>query len=180
MKWVTRAHVHVDRVACPWLIHRFIDPKAEFKFVIWPGYTLDDNDGIPFDFPDMDITFTHHDNKCTFEVLIEHYDLRDPVLQDLALIIHGADVVRDIDKSPESKGAELILSGLAYINDDDQQAIASGFRIFDSLYAGLLLRRLRQEFKETLEQMSREDTFQFLFSKMREHLPATIQGGPTT
>ena len=85
-------------------------------------------------------------------------------------------MVRDIDKSPESRGTELILSGLAYINDDDQQAIASGFRIFDSLYAGLLLRRLRQEFKETLEQMSREDTFQFLFTKVRERLPDTIQG----
>jgi len=176
MKWVTRAHVHVDRVACPWLICRFIDPKAEFKFVIWPGYTIDAKDGIPFDFPDMDIPFTHQENKCTFEVLLDNYELQDPVLKDLALIIHGADVVRDIDKSPESRGTELILSGLAYINDDDQQAIASGFRIFDSLYAGLLLRRLRQEFKETLEQMSREDTFQFLFTKVRERLPDTIQG----
>ena len=178
MKWVTRAHVHVDRVACPWLISRFIDPKAEFKFVIWPGYTLDAKDGTPIDFPDADIPFTHHDGKCTFEVLIDHYKLQDPILHDMAQIIHSADVHSDIDKSLEARGTELILSGLSYLSDNDQQALARGFGICDSLYTGLLLRKLRQENRETLDQMSREDAFQFLHSKVRTRLPKTIQVGP--
>ncbi|MGQ4913042.1 MAG: chromate resistance protein ChrB domain-containing protein, partial [Candidatus Thorarchaeota archaeon] len=92
MKWVTRDHVHVDRVASPWLISRFIDPEAEFNFVTWPGHTLTEEDGTPYDFPNMDIPFTHHGGKCTFEVLIDHHKLQDPVLQDMAQIIHGADV----------------------------------------------------------------------------------------
>ena len=178
MKWVTRAHVHVDRVACPWLIHRFIDPEAVFKFVSWPRYTFDATDGIPFDFPDLDIPFTHHEGKCTFEVLIDHYELQDSILHDIAQIIHAADVQSDIDKSPEARGTELILSGLSYISDNDQQALARGFGIFDSLYAGLLLRKLRQEFRETLNKKSREDAFQFLHGEIRKRLPKTIQVGP--
>jgi hypothetical protein len=180
MKWVTRAHVHVDRVACPWLISRFIDPEAVFKFVIWPGHTLVDGDGTPFDFPNMEITFTHHENKCTFEVLIDHYRLQDPILQDMARNIHGADVEKDIDVSPDARGIELILSGLAYISDDDQQAIARGFILCDSLYTGLLLRRLRRELRDKIKQMSREEAFQFLSAEVRKHLPKTIQVGPIT
>ena len=84
MKWVTRKHVHVDRVACPWLIKRFIDPDAVFKFILWPGTKLSPKDGTPFDFPKMDIPFTHHDGKCTFEVLIDHHKLQDPVLEEMA------------------------------------------------------------------------------------------------
>lgn len=180
MKWVTRAHVHVDRVACPWLIRRFIDPKAVFKFVIWPGHTLTGEDGTPFDFPDMEIPFTHHKGKCTFEVLIDHYKIQDPILQDMAHIIHGADVEKDIDTSPDARGTELILSGLAYVSDDDQQAIARGFIVLDTLYTGLLLRRLRQELKSKIEQMSREAAFQFLSAEVRKQLPKTIQVGPIT
>jgi hypothetical protein len=180
MKWVTRAHVHVDRVSCPWLISRFIDPEAVFKFVIWPEYTPTSSDGTPFDFPKMDIPFTHHDNKCTFEVLVDHYKLQDPVLHDIAHIIHGADIVKDIDEAPDARGVELILSGLAYISDDDHQAIARGFSVCDSLYAGLLLRRLRQELKDKIQQMPREEAFQFLFAELRKRLPKSIQVGPLT
>lgn len=180
MKWVTRDHVHVDRIACPWLIRRFIDPKAVFKFVTWPGHTLTSTDGRPFDFPNMEIPFTHHDGKCTFEVLVDHYKLQDPVLHDMALIIHSADVVKDIDESLDARGTELILSGLAYVSDDDQQAIARGFVVCDSLYAGLLLRRLRQELRSKTEQMSRQQTFRLLFAELRKRLPESIQVGSMT
>jgi hypothetical protein len=178
MRWVTRAHVHVDRVVCPWLVHRFIDIEAVFKFVVWPGYALTDEDGIPFDFPDLDIPFTHHEGKCTFEVLIDHYNLDDPVLRDMAVIIHSADVKKDIDQSPDAQGVELLLSGLAYVSINDQQAIVRGFAICDALYAGLLLRRLRQELDEELAQMPREESFQLLYSELRRRLPTSIQVGP--
>ena len=178
MRWVTRAHVHVDRVACPWLIRRFIDLEAEFKFVPWPGYSLTSEDGTPFDFPDMEIPFTHHEGKCTFEVLIDHYKLEDPALHDMALIVHGADITKDIDESRDARGTELILSGLAYVSDNDQQAIARGFVMCDSLYAGLLLRRLRQELGDKIEKMPREAAFQFLYTEFRKRLPTSIRVGP--
>jgi hypothetical protein len=178
MRWVTRAHVHVDRVACPWLIQRFIDQEAEFKFVPWPGPSLTAEDGTPFDFPDMDIPFTHHNDKCTFEVLIDHYNLKDPVLHDMARIVHGADVTRDIDESRDARGTELILSGLAYVSNNDQQAIARGFVVCDSLYAGLLLRKLRQELSNKIEKMQREEAFQFISMEFRKRLPTSIQVGP--
>ena len=178
MKWVTRAHVHVDRVACPWLIRRFIDPKAEFKFVVWPGTVLNAGDGTPFDFPDMNIPITHHEGKCTFEVLIDHYDLQDPVLSEMAAIIHGADVEKDIDKTPEARGIELTLSGLAFVSDNDHQALERGFIICDSIYAGLLLRMLREEMRGKTEGKSREDAFRLLHTQLRRRLPPTIKVGP--
>ena len=178
MRWVTRNHVHVDRVACPWLIKRFIDPEAEFKFVPWPGSPPPPEDGTPFDFPNMDIPFTHHEGKCTFEVLVEHYKLTDPVLQDVASIIHSADVWKDRDAQPDAKGVELMLSGLAFLSDDDHQAISRGFLLMDALYAGLLLRRLRQELKDQLEGLGREERFQLLFRELRKRLPPSIQVGP--
>jgi hypothetical protein len=171
--------VHVDRVACPWLIQRFIDSEAEFEFVEWPGTIMTKDNGIPFDFPDLDIQFTHHDGKCTFEVLVNHFEIQDPILHHMASIIHGADVQKDIDKVQESRGLELALSGLAYLSRDDHEAIAWGFSICDSIYAGLLLRRIRQEHRQELLQMSREETFQFLLSELRSQLPDSIQVGNT-
>jgi hypothetical protein len=152
--------------------------EAVFKFVVWPGYTLADEDGIPFDFPDIDIPFTHHEGKCTFEVLIDHYKLEEPVLRDMALIIHGADIAKDLDESVDARGTELIMSGLAYMSDNDQQAIARGFIVCDSLYAGLLLRRLRQELGDKLTQIPREEAFQLLSTEFRKRLPPSIQVGP--
>lgn len=177
MKWVTRTHVHVDRVASPWLINRFIDSRAAFDFIPWPGKLPEKDVGTPFDFPDLDIPFTHHDGKCTFEVLIGHYNLQDPVLSEMANIIHGADIKADIDKMPESSGVELALSGLAYVSRNDHQAIQRGFILCDSIYAGLLLRMLKQEMKEELEEKSREDAFHLLQTELRRRLPATIEVG---
>ena len=179
-KWITRNHVHVDRVACPWLIHRFIDPEAEFEFIAWPGPVPETTDGILFDFPDMKIPFTHHDGKCTFEVLIDHYELNDSVLLEMAKIIHGADVVRDIDLAPESRGVELTLSGVSFLSDDDHQAIQRGFSICDSLYAGLLLRMLKRQMESEVEGKSREETFRLLHTELGQRLPPTIKVGPMT
>lgn len=178
MKWITRNHVHVDRVACPWLIHRFIDQEAKFDFIPWPGPVPDATEGILFDFPDLDIPFTHHDGKCTFEVLIDHYELEDPVLLEMTKVIHGADVVRDLDLVPESRGVELTLSGVSFLSDDDHQAIQKGFIICDSIYAGLLLRMLGTQMQGELEGKSREEAFRLLHAELKRHLPPTIKVGP--
>ncbi|MFX1563510.1 MAG: chromate resistance protein ChrB domain-containing protein [Promethearchaeota archaeon] len=179
MRWVTRAHVHVDRVACPWLIKRFIDPDAEFKFVSWPGAVLTKKDGTPFDFPDLDIPFTHHNNKCTFEVLIRHYELTDPVLQDMAAIIHSADIQKDLNMAPDARGVELTLSGLAFLSEDDHEAFQKGLTICDALYAGLLLRRIREELHEQLVPLNREDRFHLILTTLRNRLPTSIPVGST-
>ncbi len=178
MLWVTRDHVHVDRVVSPWLIKRFIDTDAEFKFVPWPGTTLSPSDGIPFDFPDLDIPFTHHDGKCTFEVLKDHHKLDDPVLDDMAEIIHGADVSKDIDKVPESRGVELVSSGLAYLSEDDHLALERGFILFDSMYIGLLLRRIREEKREELKGLGRQERFKALLEEVKKRTPPSIHIGP--
>src|SRR5512133_3450425 len=98
MKWITRSHIHVDRVACPWLITRFIDNEAEFLFV--PKSQIDqvvqDTGAIPFDAPGVELG--HHDGRCSFESIIQKYGLNEPGLLRLAKIVHSADVAEDIDQ----------------------------------------------------------------------------------
>ncbi len=167
MKWVTREHVHVDRVACPWLIKRFIDPNAEFKFIPWPGTELKPEDGIPFDIPGVELG--HHDNKCSFEAIIEKYNLKDdPALLELAKIVHAADISADRDKAPEAAGLEAIASGAMYIVNDDYEALEKEFFIYDALYAYCQLKLLREQYKEQLEKMSRKERYEFLKSKIRK------------
>ena len=167
MKWVTREHVHVDRVACPWLIKRFIDPEAEFKFVPWPGTELKPEDGIPFDI--LGVELGHHDNKCSFEAIIEKYDLKDdPALLELAKIVHAADIAADRDKAPEAADLEAIASGAMYIVNDDYEALEKEFFIYDALYAYCQLKLLRERYKEQLEKMSRKERYEFLRSRIRK------------
>ena len=167
MKWVTREHVHVDRVACPWLIKRFIDPEAEFKFVPWPGTELKPEDGIPFDIPGVELG--HHDNKCSFETIIEKYNLKDdPALLELAKIVHSADIAADRDKVPEAAGLEAIASGAMYIVKDDYEALEKGFFIYDALYAYCQLKLLREQYKEQLEKMSRKEIFEFIKARIKK------------
>src|SRR5512140_1173137 len=100
MKWVTRSHVHVDRVACPWLIARFIDSEAEFLFV--PRNQVDavatETGAIPFDAPGVELG--HHDGRCSFESILLKYELKDPALQRMAKIVHAADVAEDRSRDP--------------------------------------------------------------------------------
>src|SRR5512140_2585739 len=111
MKWVTRSHVHVDRVACPWLITRFIDNEAEFIFV--PKSEIErvvkETGAIPFDAPGVELG--HREDRCSFESIIQKYDLKEPGLLRLAKIIHSADVSADIDKDPLARGVEAIATG---------------------------------------------------------------------
>ena len=135
MLWITRAHVHVDRVACPWLIKRFIDSDAEFLYVAASlvDETVKNTGGIPFDTPGVELG--HHEGKCSFETIIGKYGLKDPALLRMARIIHSADIEEDIDQDPIARGLEAIAEGyrLRYIDDEENVAMQS--EVYDALYA---------------------------------------------
>ena len=135
MLWITRSHVHVDRVACPWLITRFIDNEAEFLFV--PKSQVDpvavQTGAIPFDSPGVELG--HHEGRCSFESILLKYDLKDPALQRLARIVHAADVAQDIDSDPLARGLEAIASGFSLRYPDDEENLARQFEVYDALYA---------------------------------------------
>jgi hypothetical protein len=140
MKWVTRSHVHVDRVACPWLILRFVDSQAEFIFV--PGSQVNkvaaETGATPFDSPDVELG--HHDLRCSFESIIGKYDLKDPALLRLAKIVHAADITSDIDKEPIARGLEAIAVGYGLRYPDDQENLSHQLEVYDALYAWCRLR----------------------------------------
>jgi len=135
MLWLTRSHVHVDRVACPWLITRFIDNQAEFLFV--PKTQIDqvakETGAIPFDAPGVELG--HHDGRCSFESILLKYGLTDPALQRMARIIHSADVSADIDADPIARGLEAIASGFSLRYPDDEENLSAQFEVYDALYA---------------------------------------------
>jgi hypothetical protein len=135
MKWLTRSHVHVDRVACPWLITRFVDNEAEFLFV--PKNQVDqvvkETGAIPFDAPGVELG--HKDGRCSFESILLHYDLKDPALARLAKIIHAADVSEDIDTDPIARGFEAIAVGYSMRYPSDEENLLHQFEVYDALYA---------------------------------------------
>jgi hypothetical protein len=135
MKWVTRYHVHVDRVACPWLIRRFIDSAAEFLFV--PAGEVDKvaagTGAITFDTPGAELG--HAEGRCSFESIILKYGLKDPALLRLAKIVHAADVSADIDRDPIARGLEALATGYRLRYPDDAENLAHQFEVYDSLYA---------------------------------------------
>lgn len=135
MKWITRSHVHVDRVACPWLITRFVDNQAEFLFV--PKTDLErvakETGAIPFDAPGVELG--HKDGRCSFESIIAKYDLKDAALARLAKIVHAADVAEDIDKDPIARGLEAIATGFGLRYPHDEENLSHQFELYDALYA---------------------------------------------
>lgn len=134
MKWVTRERPKVDRVACPWLIRRFVDPDAQFLFV--PGdqvAAVGEREGaIPFDVPGADLG--HWGDECSFDAVIRKYGLTDPALRRLARIVRGADTDAK-DLTPESRGLEAIAEGFRLVYQDDHEQIEREFPVYDALYA---------------------------------------------
>ena len=135
MKWITRSHVHVDRVACPWLITRFIDNAAEFLFV--PANLIEnvakETGAIPFDAPGVELG--HREKHCSFESIILKYGLKEPGLLRLAKIVHAADVSEDIDTDPIARGLEAIASGYSLRFPEDMENVERQFEVYDALYA---------------------------------------------
>jgi len=129
MIWGTRAHCHVDRAACAWLIRRFIDPDADFVFAEDPEDLPPD--AIRFDLRGSELS--HHDGRCTFEVMVDRYDLIDPVLEQLGKIVHEADLNDERYDAPEARGLDVVIRGLSFTNDD-ASLLAITNRLFDGLY----------------------------------------------
>ena len=135
MKWITREKVKVDRVACPWLIKKFVDANAEFLFVSAERVLeiAKRENAIPFDVPNVELG--HHDGKCSFEAIINKYTLNDSALLLLAKIVHGADVSDDLYGRPEAPGLEAIADGFRHLGlKDDHEILAKEFIVYDALY----------------------------------------------
>jgi hypothetical protein len=137
MKWITREHVKVDRVACPWLIRKFVDPNAVFLFV--PADQVLGEAGrlsaIPFDIPGVELG--HHGKECSFDAIVKKYGLlQDPALVLLAKIVNGADTDNSLWNQPESAGLNAIAEGFRHLELGDDQAVnAAEWIVYDALYA---------------------------------------------
>jgi hypothetical protein len=136
MQWVTREHPHTDRVACPWLIRKFIEPGAEIVYVsadqVLPY--AERNGAISFDAKGA--RYTHRDGLCSFEVLVDEYSMgMDPALALMARVVHGADVSDDRDATPQSRGLLALAEGFALLGLPDQEQLALELPVYDALYA---------------------------------------------
>ena len=129
MNWATRKDIHIDRAACAWLIKRFIDVAATFIFVDDPDEIP--ADATPFDMPGVDLS--HHGAHCSFETFLRRYELDDPVLWEIAKIVHEADLADDRYDAPEAPGVDVLLRGLSMIYDDDELLVVSA-PLFEALY----------------------------------------------
>lgn len=129
MRWVTRPGVHVDRAACAWLLRRFIDPEAEFVFVNDPADVP--ADATAFDMRGVELS--HHEGDCSFETILRRYGLDDPVLWDVARVVHEADLDDDRYDAPEAAGLDVICRGLSMVREDAEILTVSA-AIFDGLY----------------------------------------------
>ncbi len=144
MKWVTREKARVDRIACPWLIARFIDKEPTFLFV--PATEVltvaKEESATPYDVPGVELG--HHGGRCSFDAFLEKYELKDPALVDLALIVRGADTeARGL--TPESAGLYAVASGFRGSTRDDFDNMARQFPVYDALYAYCRARRAGTE-----------------------------------
>ena len=134
MKWITRERPKIDRIACPWLIERFIDKSPEFLYVP-SGEVLQrakELDAVPFDVPGVEMT--HVGELCSFDAFLAKYGLNDPALQRLAVIVRGADTSR-LDLTPQSAGLYAISQGLSRNFNDDHEMLRHGMALYDALYA---------------------------------------------
>lgn len=135
MKWVTRERPKTDRIACPWLIRKFIDPDAEFLYVP-EDQVLEaaEREGAhSYDAPGA--RYTHRRGLCSFEVLVEEHGIGDPAVHLLARIVHGADVSADRDATPQSPGLQAVAEGFHYIYTDDHAQLDAELPVYDALYA---------------------------------------------
>jgi hypothetical protein len=129
MKWATRAGCHIDRAASAWLIRRFIDPDAEFVFVAERSEVP--ADATPFDMRGAELS--HHEGDCTFETILRRYDLTDPVLWEIAKIVHEADLDDERFDAPEAAGFDVALRGLSMVRGDEETLELTA-PLFDGLY----------------------------------------------
>jgi rhodanese-related sulfurtransferase len=133
-RWVTRERPKIDRIACPWLVKRFVDPEAEFLYVPTPEVkrVAADREAVPYDIPDVE--FSHDGELCSFDAFIRHFRLKDPALDELAVIVRGADTNR-LDLAPQAAGLAALSLGLSINFQDDHAMLERGMVMYDALYA---------------------------------------------
>jgi len=167
VKWVTREYVHVDRTACPWLIRKFIDPKAEFIFV--PTEKIEEvvktQRAIPFDAPDVELG--HHGEKCSFDAIIEKYKIKDSGVLELAKIVRAADTNKP-EIASEGPGLDAVMTGISILAKDDQEAVEKAKPVYDALYNNCKLKLIREKYKAEIEKMDRKRRREFLIKKLME------------
>jgi hypothetical protein len=132
MKWVTWEQVGMDRMACAWLIAKYLDPQAEFLFVP-TGVTPLPEGAEPFDIPG--VRLSHHRGHCTFFTMLWEYELKDPVLQRIARVVDEADTVQEVLLEPVATGLDALCRGIRLISPDDQVALERGKVLYEALYA---------------------------------------------
>jgi rhodanese-related sulfurtransferase len=132
-RWVTRERPKIDRIACPWLIRRFVDPDAEFLYVPAPEVrrVAQEREAVPYDIPD--VAFSHEGERCSFDAFLAAYRLRDPALDELALIVRGADTNR-LELAPQAAGLVAMSLGLSRNFSDDHVMLEHGMVMYDALY----------------------------------------------
>ena len=167
MKWVTRQYVHVDRTACPWLIKKFVDPKAEFLFV--PPERIDEvvmkEKAIPYDAANIELT--HHGERCSFDAIVEKYKINDPAVLELAKIVRAADTNK-MENAPEAAGLEAIMTGIGIASKDDHEAIEKARPVYDALYTNCKLKLVRERYKDEIEKIDRKERREFLRKKLMD------------
>ncbi len=159
MKWVTRTFPGVDRTASAWLIRRFVDPEAEFSFIDWPE-EKPKPDQIPFDIKGVE--HGHRDNKCTFEVIVEKYSIKDPYVRRIAEVVHAADIRGELEKAPEASGMKAIFDGLRFVTSGDYETLEIGMKVWEALYAHFKLEDLEKKYEKELEPLSRSERLRFI------------------
>lgn len=159
--------MHVDRTACPWLIKRFIDPKAEFLFV--PAEKIEETvkkeKAIPYDAPGVELG--HHGDKCSFDAIVEKYKINDPAVLEVAKIVRAADTEK-MENVPEAAGLEAVMTGLGIVSKDDYETIAKATPVYDAFYTNCELRLIREKHKAEIEKLDRKDRREFLRKKLIE------------
>jgi len=169
MKWVTRQYVHVDRTACPWLIKKFVDPKAEFIFV--PVEKIEETvkieKAIPYDA--LGVELGHHGDKCSFDAIVEKYKIKDPAVLELAKIVRAADTDK-MEMAPEAAGLEAVMTGLGIASKDDHEIIAKASPVYDAFYTNCKLKLIREKYKTEIEKLERKDRREFLKKKLMDSI----------
>ncbi|MCX5883096.1 MAG: chromate resistance protein [Deltaproteobacteria bacterium] len=135
MKWITREKVGVDRIACAWLIRKYVDPDATFIF-IKRGVDYKEMDGIAFDIAGANLS--HKRGRCSFCTILKEYGIADRILDQIGAIVNAADSVNDLIPPPEAAGLDLICRGLTKVLHDDLKALEVGGIIFDAIYKQLI------------------------------------------
>lgn len=170
MKWITREHPKIDRIACPWLIKRFIDADAEIIYAPYQDVLTKavELNATPFDIPNVE--YTHYEDQCSFDYFIKKHGLKDAVLDRIAAIVRGADTDRH-NFAPQAAGLEAIFSGLAYNSKDDHELLALGMTIYDGLYNWAQFLYKKKHTEGPIEQLLLQVYHQYLKNKDGKKAP---------